>query len=38
MNHLEPPNHVKEKILLFFLSTSVPRIINKKRKEVMKDD
>lgn len=34
----EPPEHVKEKILFFFLRTSVPRLIEKKREEVMKDD
>lgn len=31
--HIEFPSHIKEKILLFFLKTSVPRILAKKEKE-----
>lgn len=33
MKNIEAPDHIKEKILLFFLKTSVPRIIEKKRGE-----
>lgn len=29
------PDHVKKKILLFFLKNSVPRLIDKNRKEAL---
>ena len=36
--HIEVPDHVKEKILLFFLEKSVPKIIEARRKEAEEND
>lgn len=34
---VQPPEHVKERILLFFLETSVPRLIEENRKSNKKE-